>query len=133
MTLHPSFPHMFTGANAHIFIHGGGGMPFTKGLFFRIANNTRRYLRLKEPLSYLYQHSFIYRRTAPVTFGFCRPKGLYFRVAVTLGWLKNVCGIALPTSGERDEEIYPNGLENYTIGLHSSQIWFLDNNELRNN
>jgi len=50
-----------------------------------------------------------------------------------MGWLKNVCGIALPTSGERDEEIYLNGLENYTIGLHSSQIWFLDKNESRNN
>jgi len=28
-----------------------------------------------------------------------------------LGWLKNVCGIALPTSGELDEEINLNGLE----------------------
>jgi len=37
-----------------------------------------------------------------------------------LGWLKNFCGIALPTSGERDQEINLNGLENYTIGLHSS-------------
>jgi len=37
-------------------------------------------------------------------------------VAVTLGWLKNVCGIALPMSGECDEEINLNGLENYTIG-----------------
>ena len=57
----------------------------------------------------------------------CRPKGpllsgsRYFRVAVTLGWLKNVCGIALPTSGERDDEINLSGLENYTIG-HSSDV-----------
>ena len=74
---------------------------------------------------------------ASVTFGFCRSKGpllsgsRYLRVAVTLGWLKNVCGIALPTSGELDEEINLNGLENYTVG-HSSdveQIWFHDNNQ----
>ena len=47
---------------------------------------------------------FKYRRipkvTAPVTFGFSRPKGpllsgsRYFRVAVTFGWLKNVCNPA---------------------------------------
>jgi len=36
--------------------------------------------------------------------------------------LKNVCGIALPTSAERDEDINLNGLENYTIGLHSSGV-----------
>ena len=31
------------------------------------------------------------KKTAPVTFGFSRQKGRYFRVAVTFGWLKNVC------------------------------------------
>ena len=46
----------------------------------------------------------VYRRipkvTAPVTFGFSRPKGpllsgsRYFQVAVTFGWLKNVCNSA---------------------------------------
>ena len=38
------------------------------------------------------------------------------------------CGIALPTSGQRDNEINLSGLENYTVG-HSSdveQIWFHD-------
>jgi len=33
-----------------------------------------------------------------------------------------VCGIALPMSAERDEDINLNGLENYTIGLHSSDV-----------
>ena len=47
----------------------------------------------------------IYRRipiiTAPVIFGFSRPKGpllsggRYFRVAVTFGWLENVCNSAV--------------------------------------
>ena len=46
-----------------------------------------------------------YRRipkvTAPVTFGFSRPKepllsgSRYFRVAVTFGWLKNACNWAV--------------------------------------
>jgi len=31
------------------------------------------------------------------------------------------CGFALPTSGERDDEINLSGLENYTIG-HSSDV-----------
>jgi len=38
------------------------------------------------------------------------------------------CGIALPTSGQRDDEINLSGLENYTIS-HSSDvehIWFHD-------
>ena len=38
------------------------------------------------------------------------------------------CGIVLPTSGQRDNEINLSGLENYTVG-HSSdveQIWFHD-------
>ena len=45
----------------------------------------------------------LYRRipkvAAPVTFGFSRPKGpllsggRYFRVAVTFGWLRNVCNL----------------------------------------
>ena len=38
------------------------------------------------------------------------------------------CGIVLPTSGQRDNEINLSGLENYTVG-HSSdveQVWFHD-------
>ena len=47
----------------------------------------------------------LYRRipiiTAPVIFGFSSPKGpllsggRYFRVAVTFGWLENVCNSAV--------------------------------------
>jgi len=38
------------------------------------------------------------------------------------------CGIASPTSGQRDSEINLSGLENYTIGQLSDmeQIWFHD-------
>ena len=38
------------------------------------------------------------------------------------------CGIALPISGQRDNEINLSGLENYTVGQSSDveYIWFHD-------
>ena len=52
-----------------------------------------------------FPYTFIYRRipiiTAPFIFGFSSPKGpllsggRYFRVAVTFGWLENVCNSAV--------------------------------------
>lgn len=42
------------------------------------------------------------------------------------------CGIALPTSGQRDNEINLSGLENYTIGNSSDveSIWINDDEEM---